>query len=112
LASYLIYDVLDNAIEASLKIDEGKRHIRLFMKYDCNALIITVINTFIGDLNKNKDGRILTSKDNPFNHGIGLESVRKVARKYRGSVIIETKDDCFIIKIAMCDLSEKLQVTL
>lgn len=110
--SILLGNILDNAIEASLKIDEGKRHIRLFMKYDCNTLIITVINTFIGDLNKNKDGRILTSKDNPFNHGIGLESVRKVARKYRGSVIIETKDDCFIIKIAMCDLSEKLQVTL
>ena len=60
------------------------------------------------NLNKNKDGRILTSKNNPFNHGIGLESVRRVAEKYHGSVIIETKDNCFIIKIAMCDLSEKL----
>ena len=79
-----------------------------------NELDAEKLNKQIKDivLNKNKDGRILTSKDNPFNHGIGLESVRKVARKYRGSVIIETKDDCFIIKIAMCDLSEKLQVTL
>lgn len=104
----LLGNILDNAIEASLKMDEEKRHIRLYMKYDCNTLIITVINTFIGDLNKNKDGRILTSKINPFNHGIGLESVRKVAKKYHGAVVIETKDNCFIIKIAMCDLSEKL----
>ena len=104
----MLGNILDNAIEASLKVEEEKRHIRLFMKYDSNTLIITVINTFIGDLNKHKEGRILTRKHTPLNHGIGLESVRRVAEKYHGSVIIETKDNSFIIKIAMCDLSEKL----
>ena len=43
-------------------------------------------------------------------NSIGLESVRKVADKYHGSVVIEERENTFIIKIILCDLSQKLHL--
>ena len=79
------------------------------MKYERNILIITVINTFNGVLIRNKNGKIVTKKGDFRNHGIGLESVKKVANKYRGSVVIEERNKTFIIKIILCDLPGKVQ---
>ena len=78
---------------------------KFYMKYDYNALIITVINTFSGKLVRNRQGKLVTKKKEHWNHGIGLESVQKVADKYHGSVVIETRQDKFTIKIILCDLS-------
>lgn len=109
--SILLGNILDNAIEASLHIEEPKRNIRFFMKYDHNTLIVTAVNTFSGKLIRNRQGKLITRKKDPWNHGIGLESVQKVADKYHGSVVIESEQDKFTIKIILCDLSEKLRLT-
>lgn len=107
----LMGNILDNAIEASMQLSGEKRYVKLFMKYEVNVLILTVINAFSGELIRNREGRIMTNKDNPSNHGIGLESVKKVADKYQGSVVIETKSELFIIKVILCDTWRKLQET-
>ena len=109
--SILLGNILDNAIEASMQIEEEKRYIKYFMKYEVNTLIITVINAFNGDIIRNRDGKIITNKGDPWNHGIGLESVKKVADRYHGSVVIETKSENFKIKIILCDIQKKLQTT-
>lgn len=109
--SILLGNILDNAIEASLFVEEMKRNIRFFMKYEHNTLIVTLINTFSGNLIRNRQGKLITKKKEPWNHGIGLKSVQKVADKYHGSVVIETQQDVFTIKIILCDLSKKLQLT-
>lgn len=102
--SILLGNILDNAIEASMLISKEKRCIKYFMKYENNMLIITVVNAFTGKLLKNRNGRIVTNKEDSERHGIGLESVRKVAEKYHGSVVIETRQETFIIKTILCDL--------
>lgn len=109
--SILLGNILDNAIEASIQIQEEKRYIKCFMKYEKSILIITVINAFSGEVIRNRDGKIVTSKGNSTNHGIGLESVRKVTDKYNGSLVIEIKPETFIIKIILCNLPQKLQTT-
>lgn len=107
----LLGNILDNAIEASMMLDQERRYIKFFMKYEGNTLIITAINAYNGELLKNRSGKIITNKGDSSNHGIGLESVKKVTRKYHGSVVIEPDTQKFIIKIVLCDLSQKLQVT-
>lgn len=102
--SILLGNILDNAIEASLEIPVQERYIKYYMRYEQNILIITVINAFNGVLYRNKNGKIITNKGDFLNHGIGLESVRKVAEKYHGSVVIEDKKNTFIIKVILCDL--------
>lgn len=106
----LLGNILDNAIEASIEIPEQQREIKCYMKYENNFLVITVVNAFNGVLHKNKNGKILTKKKDSQNHGIGLESVQKISEKYHGSVVIEEKNNYFVIKVLLCDLSQKLQV--
>ena len=106
----LIGNILDNAIEASMRLKEEERYIGFFMKYDKNYLVITAMNAFNGKLVRNSAGKIMTDKGEPENHGIGLESVRKIAEKYHGSVVIEEKGN-FKIKVVLCDLPQKLQIT-
>ena len=106
----LLGNILDNAIEASLALDEERRYIGFFMKYEGNILVITVINSYNGEILRDSRGKIITNKGNAGYHGIGLESVKKVAEKYSGSVVIEPQKEKFIIKIILCDLSKKLQV--
>lgn len=106
----LIGNILDNAIEASVQLKEEERYIGFFMKYEKNYLVITVMNSFNGKLVRNGTGKIMTNKGEPENHGIGLESVRKIAEKYHGSVVIEEKGN-FKIKVVLCNLSQKLQIT-
>ena len=107
----LLGNILDNAIEASMMLDQERRYIKFFMKYEGNTLIITAINAYNGELLKNRSGKIITNKGDSGNHGIGLESVKKVTRKYHGSVVIEPDTQKFTIKIVLCDLSQKLQGT-
>lgn len=92
-------------------LDQERRYIKFFMKYEGNTLIITAINAYNGELLKNRSGKIITNKGDSGNHGIGLESVKKVTRKYHGSVVIEPDTQKFTIKIVLCDLSQKLQGT-
>lgn len=107
----LLGNILDNAIEASMKIPEEKRYINCFMKYESNALIITLVNAFDGKLLKKRDNKIISNKEDAESHGIGLESVRKVADKYHGSVVIDIKQETFMIKLTLCDLPKRLQGT-
>lgn len=48
--SILLGNILDNAIEASLQVTEDNRYIKLFMKFEMNVLIITVVNAYNGKL--------------------------------------------------------------
>ena len=59
-------------------------------------------------LKKDDSGRILTSKRNQINHGMGLNSVRKIAEKYHGNIVIEVDEHIFKVKVILCDLKEKL----
>lgn len=108
--SILLGNILDNAIEASVIIPIDERIIQCFMKYESNILIITVVNSFSGKLNKNKNGKIKTTKKSPENHGIGLESIKKIASKYHGSVVVETSEEKFKIKVIICDVPKKVNI--
>ena len=107
----LLGNILDNAIEASSQLEKQKRYIKFFMKYENNILIITVINSYCGKILRNSSGKIISNKGDSRYHGIGLESVKKIADKYHGSVVIESKTEKFVIKIILCDLQKKLQET-
>lgn len=74
-------NLLENALEASLKTDSAKRNIRVqaYLHSDCMVLL-TVENAFDGKLNE-KNGEYQSSKPRG---GIGLQSVRHIAEKNGG----------------------------
>lgn len=105
--SILLGNILDNAIEACSRLPENRRIIKIHIFYNKGALIITIINNYLGCLIRDSNGKLVSTKKDYQNHGFGLRSVEKIAGKYHGSVVIETKDDLFKIKIVLCEIEIK-----
>lgn len=97
----ILGNLLENAVEAAQKA-EGKKYIRLHMKYDKNNLLLFVENNYKGVLIKTKDKRFKSTKTDAENHGVGLSSVYRIAAKYHGVVTID--DDVanrFLIRVVL-----------
>ena len=63
-------------------------------------LFINIQNSYNGTLNKRNE-IYLTTKTDKTNHGIGLQNVKRVVKKYDGSIEISDKDNIFDIKIVL-----------
>lgn len=84
----ILGNLLENAVEAAQKA-EGKRYIKIRIKYDKNNLFLFMENNYKGQLEKLKDNRLKSTKPDARNHGVGLASVNRAAAKYHGTVIVE-----------------------
>ena len=100
--SVLLGNVLDNAIEAN-NDNVTSKYIKIYMAYDKNILIITVINSYDGKLLRDRGGHILTRKNDSNAHGFGLVSVERIVQKYHGSMVIENTSEEFKIKLILID---------
>lgn len=95
--SVILLNVLDNAIEASLKIKENRMidtHIHIYK----GALFISVKNRYNGEI-KSSHTVYLSTKQNSREHGIGLINVNSVVQKYHGILNVEHDDEFFTISI-------------
>lgn len=86
----LFSNLIDNAIEACSKVD-GKRYIRIIAKCSEQLYHLEICNPMQGVLLKKND-KILTSKGDKENHGIGLQNVYDIIEKYNGNYHITTED--------------------
>lgn len=82
--SVLFGNLLDNAIEACKKIEQGTREILIEIRQKKRFLFITITNT-IAYWPKEKNGILISDKGNKEAHGYGLKSVDRIVRKYEGS---------------------------
>lgn len=93
-------NILDNAIEACLKIED--KSINKFIKIRSaivkQFIVIKCKNSKINNVVL-KNGKILTDKNDTFKHGIGLSSVKNSVEKYDGNVKIDIDEDYFSITI-------------
>ena len=98
--SLILGNLLENAVEGSEKATKRK-YIKLSVKYDRKNLLITVENSYGGKLKRVKE-ELRTTKEDTANHGIGLASVRRAARKYQGIVFIDdTVQECFLVRVVL-----------
>lgn len=94
----LFGNLLDNAIEAVEKIQNGDRVIWVEVCVAMNMLGISVINTTEG---KNEVLHLRTSKDDSRRHGYGIQSIRSIAEKYEGSCEFYLKEGKFVAEIQL-----------
>lgn len=81
-------NVLDNAVEACLKIDSGERRfIKVSGGPSANYLLIRVENSCAPDFDAS-DGFLHTTKENPLLHGYGIRNIRRVLDRYNGNLTI------------------------
>lgn len=95
-------NVLDNAIEACLRLeDPEKRRISIGLRSKKDVLIVKVRNSYDGMI-KQKQGKYLSGKREYKEYGFGMECVRElVEKKYHGKVSTEYTDTEFITEMVI-----------
>lgn len=99
-AVVILSNLLDNAIEACLKLNTS-REITLKIDNRENNLLIACSNTYDGNVIK-KGGKYKTTKDDTtLTHGLGLSAVIDAVNKYHGSYSIVDDNNLFKVVILL-----------
>lgn len=100
--SIIINNALDNALEACKRQNDGKKTIELNAYCRENMFFIIIKNSFDGTLTRNKiDGRLLTTKSDSENHGLGLRNIEVCAEKYYGKAETTVRDKQFELAVML-----------
>lgn len=97
-------NVLDNAIEATRKIeDEEKKWVTMSMKKTEQFWVINISNATKEkpDLEKMSRGEGYTSKPDSRHHGIGIRNIRKTVEKREGIMKLDGDDDRFSLTVML-----------
>lgn len=89
----LLGNLLDNAIEACGKLEQN-RVIQFKMVIEDAQLVLSIRNP-VKESVRIKDNRIVTSKRNKAQHGIGLLNVESVIRQNNGTAVLKCEDGWF-----------------
>ena len=104
---YTIFaNLLDNAIEASLQLEEDKRNITVIVKQKEDFVSVHIENYYTGKINL-KDGTIQTMKPETELHGYGVKSIQKIVESYKGDIAIRTDRKIFSVNILIPISDEK-----
>lgn len=99
--SSLVSNALDNAIEASLRIqDPERRLIRVAIYGQDGFVVLRFENYFEGEVTFAGDLPV-TSKVDGRNHGFGTRNMRRVADAWSGSLTMEAEDGWFVVRVLM-----------
>ena len=96
----VLSNLLENALEASLRTAPARRRIELTAYLHGNSLaLIQVENTYDGVI-REKGGIFQSSKRK--GDGVGLQSVRHIAEKSGGVSTVTYQDGLFCVKVMLC----------
>lgn len=97
----ILGNLLDNVGEAFEKCEGIEKHGKLNILYDKGMLYIETGNSFSKKLNKDREGKIRSTKKDSDWHGIGLRAIEEIVEKYNGDMIITDENNYFTVKIIM-----------
>jgi sensor histidine kinase regulating citrate/malate metabolism len=92
-------NLLDNAIEASERVDTSK-YIDLLVSYEEGCMLLHISNSFDMVI-KDTDGEFITRKEDSALHGIGIKSVKKTVEKYNGIIEFTSEGAEFSVDIML-----------
>ena len=93
----LFGNLLDNAYEACLSVDEKQRFIYMHLYRFNNFIILCICNSYRKNENTNLFGSHIVFKES--DKGIGLNNVTDVINKYNGQMEILRKQEEFEVRI-------------
>ena len=92
----LLGNMLDNAVEACLKIPDN-RFISLSISSRYNTLYISMSNPYVGVIRHDRTGYVSTKADK-MQHGYGMKSIAAVVKKYHGTLQIQKDNGTFCMQ--------------
>lgn len=97
----ILGNALDNAIECEIQIAEQEKrliHMEVLSKKD--FIVLRFENYFEGEL-EFEDSLPTTKKDNKQYHGYGIKSIQYTAKKYKGWVTINKRENWFELNVVI-----------
>lgn len=98
----LFGNLLDNAIEACCKVEQDRRFITVEVKYQEDKLLLKTVNS----KQTGENPTMATTKANKRKHGRGLRSVRRVAEKYGGNLVLRDNGESFEANLLLMDVQK------
>jgi sensor histidine kinase YesM len=96
----ILGNLLDNAVEACMTVDENDRTIGFNMFYKPDYLIIQTENP-VNDASKPQNGSHRTTKSDAENHGYGLRNIEFLAQKHNGFMKTARENGVFKVDVAL-----------
>lgn len=94
----ILGNLLDNAIEACMKVDKKDRFIRIYMSILKQQLYISITNSALEDLNFNERNYISEKRGN---HGHGMKRVKLTVDKYNGYLNLQNEPGVFVSEVML-----------
>ncbi len=95
----ILGNLFDNAIEASMKLPEDKRMIRVYMDMKGTQLYISFTNFASGKKLKKVGGRFASTKGE--GHGFGLKRIDAIVERLDGYISRNSEDGAFTTEILL-----------
>ncbi|SES65605.1 Sensor histidine kinase YesM [[Clostridium] polysaccharolyticum] len=93
----ILCNILDNAVEAASKCEDGYVNIIIKPDLDTKGYFIICNNNYKEI--KLRKGKYVTTKVDKEKHGLGIDIVKKVVRCYSGKCFFSSKNDEFSVEI-------------
>lgn len=97
----ILGNLLDNAIEANMKVEEEKRMLNITMCYKLGSLHINIQNTFSGAIEYKHKQVLKTTKTDKSLHGLGLGNIKRIIKRYQGQMMIDHSGNKFAVDIIL-----------
>ena len=94
-------NVLDNAIEAVMKLDDPQKRIISVKIITQKELLMIQVQNYYSERLHFEDGLPVTTKKNKRDHGYGMKSIRYTAEKYNGAVTVRAENHIFMLQILL-----------
>lgn len=99
----LFYNLILNAVEANLKI-EDKRFIKLYIANIKNNVLIKIVNPVDENFNLDIIKENKTTKEDKENHGFGLITINNIISKYNRNIDYSIHDQYLIADITILNV--------
>ena len=99
----LFYNLILNAVEANLKI-EDKRFIKLYIANIKNNVLIKIVNPVDENFNLDIIKENKTTKEDKENHGFGLITINNIISKYNGNIDYSIHEQYLIADITILNV--------
>lgn len=95
----ILGNLLENAMNACRKISEGEKTIQIIGRYQDAGLALMIKNTSSTEPKKDSTGRYLSTSHS--GHGVGIESVQTIVKKYHGVMDMKFDGETVIVSIML-----------
>ncbi len=95
----LFGNALDNAMEACQKLEQGLKWIKVVIRKVNGMTFIKISNPYV-TIKTNREGKLMTMKEDSNSHGLGTKGMELIVEKYKGTLQYKTEHNIFILEIA------------